>query len=423
MSASSGLEKNVSRQEFLNLLTEYGGKSDFFEFYSTHTPVPPSIESINYWLSGNYSRLIRKISYAMSLTRRLQDIGIDISKEKRLINEAFKYTLQDKYQEANYLITAVLEDIHEKYSMDSDKDGIPDFVEVVHGSSPITSDSNNNGIPDNLELGMSLDGSLWDWNKLYIEAKGAKNIRWVRAFKLNGTTWIAIKLSKPAYEFIDKQLYIWMGDINYPIFTRYSFWGQEFTYSMFYGNIFKYSMILNDTIEVAIPNISFWEKYGMRLRPIVIALDNEYIHIPSVPDDTLSNVTVVYGFNRVDKEYAKMIAYKMDITLTDDVSFTGPSGKVLILVGGPLANNLTKHYMTNARLFPYVVTNEWPGKHRGLIMATIHNGRIIVVLAGSDRFGTKVAVDVFLELGYIPHTPIIVEYSNTGSKIVEILTS
>jgi len=414
------MRKNVSKEEFLNLLTKYGGKSDFFKFYSNHTSVPPTTESINYWLSGDYSRLIRKISYSMSLTERLQDIGIDVSKEKQLINEAFEYALHDKYSEANELVTAVLTDIHKKYAIDKDKDEIPDFIEeVVYDASSTTSDSDGDSIPDKLDLGMSLDGSLWDWNKLYIEGEGVKNIKWVRAFKLNGTTWIAIKLSKPAYEFVDKRLRIHMGDIEYPIFTEYPFWGRELTYNS-YGDIFKYSMILNDTIELAIPDVSFWEKYGMKLHPIKIGLDDEYIHISEVPDNTVSNATVVYGFNRVDKEYAEIMTQR-NIALTDDASFAEPSGRLLVLVGGPLANSLTRHYMVDSRIFPYVVTNEWPGKHKGLIMATIYNGRVIVILAGSDRFGTKAAVEIFLKLGYIPSTPILVEYSDTGSKVIELL--
>lgn len=413
--------KNVSKEEFLNLLTEYGGKSDFFEFYSNHTSVPPTMESINYWLSGDYSRLIRKISYAMSLMKRLQDIGIDVSKEKQLINEAFRYALHDKYSEANELVTAVLEDIHKKYATDRDKDEIPDFIEAVHGTSSTNSDSDGDGIPDELDLGMSLDGSLWDWNKLYVEVEGVKNIKWARAFKSNGTTWIAIKLSKPAYEFVDKRLRIHLGDIEYPIFAEYSFWGRKLTYPAFDGNIFKYSMILNDTIELAIPDVSFWEKYGMKLHPIKIGLDDEYIHISEVPDNTVSNATVVYGFNRVDKEYAEMMTHKRNITLTDDANFAKPSGKLLVLVGGPLANSLTRQYMVDFRIFPHIVTNEWPGKHKGVIMATIHNGRVIVILAGSDRLGTKAAVETFLKLGYIPSTPILVEYSETGSKVIRIL--
>ncbi|WP_131007053.1 S-layer protein, partial [Methanofervidicoccus abyssi] len=66
-----------------------------------------------------------------------------------------------------------------------------------------------------------------------------------------------------------------------------------------------------------------------------------------------------------------------------------------ILIGGPVANPIVKKYL---EIFPVKVTNEYPGKHRGVIEVTKINGHTVVLLAGSDRWGTKAAVEYFKTL-------------------------
>ncbi|MBW9224089.1 S-layer protein [Methanothermococcus sp. SCGC AD-155-E23] len=80
-----------------------------------------------------------------------------------------------------------------------------------------------------------------------------------------------------------------------------------------------------------------------------------------------------------------------------------------ILIGGPVANPTVKKYLGH---FPMGVTNEYPGKNRGVIQVTKINGHTVVLLAGSDRWGTKAAVEYFKTLDDLPQIPIFVKWEN-----------
>ncbi|NPA62895.1 MAG: hypothetical protein GXN95_05015 [Methanococci archaeon] len=96
-----------------------------------------------------------------------------------------------------------------------------------------------------------------------------------------------------------------------------------------------------------------------------------------------------------------------------------------ILVGGPVANPLTKKYMDK---FPVKITNGYPGKNRGVIEAitlrvkvdeNIYRDVTVVLLAGSDRWGTKAAVEYFKQLDDIPKEPIFVEWKDGKAVKIE----
>ncbi|HIQ32435.1 MAG TPA: S-layer protein, partial [Methanothermococcus okinawensis] len=80
-----------------------------------------------------------------------------------------------------------------------------------------------------------------------------------------------------------------------------------------------------------------------------------------------------------------------------------------ILVGGPVANPTVRKYRA---AFPVRVTNEYPGKHRGVIQVIKIDGHTVVLLAGSDRWGTKAAVEYFKTLNDLPEEPVFVEWRN-----------
>ncbi|GBF36276.1 S-layer protein, partial [Methanofervidicoccus abyssi] len=86
-----------------------------------------------------------------------------------------------------------------------------------------------------------------------------------------------------------------------------------------------------------------------------------------------------------------------------------------ILIGGPVANPIVKKYLW---AFSVKVTNEYPGKHKGVIQKQIINGHTVILLAGSDRWGTKAAVEYFKTLEDIPEEPIFVEWRD--GKAVKI---
>ncbi len=86
-----------------------------------------------------------------------------------------------------------------------------------------------------------------------------------------------------------------------------------------------------------------------------------------------------------------------------------------ILIGGPVANPLVKKYLWT---FPVKVTNDYPGKNKGVIEKQIINGHTVILLAGSDRWGTKAAVEYFKQLDDLPDEPIFVEWRD--GKVVKI---
>ncbi|MCS3922897.1 hypothetical protein M2325_001607 [Methanococcus voltae PS] len=128
----------------------------------------------------------------------------------------------------------------------------------------------------------------------------------------------------------------------------------------------------------------------------------------------ISGSKIVYA--NLDKNYAKSLkssvtAYSKDIKIDGDT----------IIVGGPLANALTKAYMNQ---FPVSITNSNPGENKGVIqMMTIKSegtGLVteynVVLLAGSDRFGTQAAVEYFKSLSEVPEEPILVQWVDGKAK-------
>ncbi|ADG13545.1 S-layer family protein [Methanocaldococcus infernus ME] len=113
---------------------------------------------------------------------------------------------------------------------------------------------------------------------------------------------------------------------------------------------------------------------------------------------------------------------KYDLTLiSKNIEIT----KDTILIGGPVANPLTKKLMDK---FPVKVTNEYPGKNKGVIEMIKLNVKVsdniykevkVLLLAGSDRWGTKAAVEYFKTLDYIPEEPIFVEWKDGKAVRIE----
>jgi hypothetical protein len=87
-----------------------------------------------------------------------------------------------------------------------------------------------------------------------------------------------------------------------------------------------------------------------------------------------------------------------------------------ILVGGPVANPLAKKYLYS---FKIKVTNDYPGANKGVIQKQLINGHTVVLLAGSDRWGTKAAVEYFKTLDDIPSEPIFIEWKDGKAVKIE----
>ncbi|MEE9176669.1 MAG: hypothetical protein V3U19_10925 [Thermodesulfobacteriota bacterium] len=119
--------------------------------------------------------------------------------------------------------------------------------------------------------------------------------------------------------------------------------------------------------------------------------------------------TITYNDNSPDKDAASQIednpeALAVKNELTE---------KTILLIGGPLANAETARYQD---YFTTKLTNTFPGKNKGVI-EVIDNpfgeGKVIL-LAGSDRWGTKAAVEVFKRLRSLPTEPIFVVGGEVG---------
>ena len=87
-----------------------------------------------------------------------------------------------------------------------------------------------------------------------------------------------------------------------------------------------------------------------------------------------------------------------------------------ILIGGPVANPLTKKY---AWTFKVKITNDYPGENRGVIQKQLINGHMVILLAGSDRYGTKATVEYFKTLDDIPNEPIFVQWKDGKAVKIE----
>ncbi|MCD6127632.1 MAG: hypothetical protein J7J21_04580, partial [Methanomicrobia archaeon] len=122
---------------------------------------------------------------------------------------------------------------------------------------------------------------------------------------------------------------------------------------------------------------------------------------------------ITYSEHSPDKEPSEDLANNVNESLANALS-----NDIKVLVGGPLVNQETMIYQN---YFPIKITNEHPGKHKGVIEVIddpFGEGKI-VLLAGSDREGTKAAVEIFKTLEELPDKPIIVDWNNGNPIIVE----
>ena len=122
---------------------------------------------------------------------------------------------------------------------------------------------------------------------------------------------------------------------------------------------------------------------------------------------------ITYSEHSPDKEPSEDLTNNVNESLRNTLSTN-----IKVLVGGPLANLETMIYQN---YFPIKITNEHPGKHKGVIEVIddpFGEGKI-VLLAGSDREGTKAAVEIFKTLEELPDKPIIVDWNNGNPIIVE----
>ncbi len=110
--------------------------------------------------------------------------------------------------------------------------------------------------------------------------------------------------------------------------------------------------------------------------------------------------------------------YKPDTAILDSDVLNTDSD--LILIGGPISNNITKRIENHLKI---PITNENPGKNRGVIQVIknpYNPNYKIMVIAGSDRNGTKACVLALLKGLYKNEEIMTVELEKDGSvKVIK----
>ncbi|MCS3901283.1 right-handed parallel beta-helix repeat-containing protein [Methanococcus voltae] len=88
-----------------------------------------------------------------------------------------------------------------------------------------------------------------------------------------------------------------------------------------------------------------------------------------------------------------------------------------ILIGGPVSNPITNRYRN---YLPIPITNDEPGEGVGVIQTFNVGDYTVIVLAGSDRVGTRTAVEYFAQLDELPEDSIKVTFVAGQYKVVRV---
>lgn len=123
-------------------------------------------------------------------------------------------------------------------------------------------------------------------------------------------------------------------------------------------------------------------------------------------DDDWDDELYLYKNN---KKYDKIVDYQGSVQLVDQDELLSSSSD-LILIGGPVSNKVTESIQNSLSV---EVTNDYPGEGKGVIQTITNPNNAdskILVLAGSDRDGTKACV-LALNQGL---------YSGSGNLVVKL---
>jgi len=130
------------------------------------------------------------------------------------------------------------------------------------------------------------------------------------------------------------------------------------------------------------------------------------VKIENDDDDDDDDELYLYKNN---KKYSEIVDYQGSVQLIDQDELLSSSSD-LILIGGPISNKVTESIQSSLNV---EVTNDYPGEGKGIIQTITNpnNGEsTILVLAGSDRDGTKACV-LALNQGL---------YSGSGTLMVKL---
>ncbi|MCS3901243.1 right-handed parallel beta-helix repeat-containing protein [Methanococcus voltae] len=125
------------------------------------------------------------------------------------------------------------------------------------------------------------------------------------------------------------------------------------------------------------------------------------------------NDAIVVAGSEVDVGYGKYL--KSTVCRTQGMSVANITvNSDMVIVGGPVVNLYAKTYQNR---FAEQITNEYPGVGKGYIQIQKINNYTVYYIAGSDRTGTKVALDYFTQMDTKPSLPLLVERYEDTYKI------
>ena len=111
----------------------------------------------------------------------------------------------------------------------------------------------------------------------------------------------------------------------------------------------------------------------------------------------------------------------LGIAKLDSEVTSADKNKVLVLVGGPVANSVVNDLVASGKLVEKI-TNDDPGEGKGKIVVVddaFDTGKVAVVVAGSDRQGTRAAAQLLQQLSADPTrasgSSVTVQFTGAGS--------
>ncbi|MBA2851200.1 parallel beta-helix repeat protein [Methanococcus maripaludis] len=167
----------------------------------------------------------------------------------------------------------------------------------------------------------------------------------------------------------------------------------------------------NISISIAVPSSSSSRSSHSSSSDVSDDIESDVIR------NAVSDSDLVYG-NSFDKEYAGEL--KETTHNSEDYEISGNT----IIVGGPESNKLAEKYDSK---FGISISNENPGENKGIIQVlkvqdntgSIIQSYTVIYIAGSDRYGTRAALEYFKTLDELPNGPVVVEWTENGPVLVE----
>ena len=176
---------------------------------------------------------------------------------------------------------------------------------------------------------------------------------------------------------------------------------------------FLHKFRVHGTVSPEIESMDFGGSHVYGYNSVSEQVKNYVDSIVSRNSELYSQVLVIYDEEILEGNDLGFFPEDVNESVLSEMKDSG----LTILIGSPLRYSDSLKYQ---EYLPLKVTDEYPGKHKGLIEVIdnpFDEGKI-VLLAGSDREGTKAAVEIFKTLEDLPEKPLIVSWNNEkGVKI------